>query len=783
MTVFPVFSRQIAVLWLACVCLLFMLALYQGIRFDSSIISLLPKSDQQLLAKQASDQVSQSFSNRLLILLSGSDESRVRQSVVQMADQLKSLSGIKDITWKVSAESSEQLQKELFPFRFALLDETSRQALTEGKYSLFKQKALQHLYSPISITQGSLVDDPFSLYTDLLLSRSSSLNIHLERQLLKLNQSDLPTYLLILTFDGDAFSVSLQNQVLDTIDKSIDGLSEQGIHTQLSGLILHAAAGARQASHEISTIGLGSLLGVILLMLVVFRRGKPLLLVTLPIGIAFICATAVTSLVFHKVHLITLAFGTGLIGVSIDYSLHYLCERNTLSGSQASASALRKVFPGLLLGLFSSIAAYGVLSIAPFPGLQQMSLFSVAGLVAAWLTVIVLFPILTNRDPARPIDRGGFLKSLAIGSSPRLGVMGTVIGLLLLIFAGFSLTSSRYQDDVRLLQTSPASLLAQEQKVQTLLGSYSSSQFMLLHCAELEACLKKEEGLSVALSQLKNEGVIQGFQAVSQQLPSLKKQQENLNLVQNLYQQQLKPLYQQLKLPESRYQQSFTRMKMANQPLTFEVWKNLKSSEGWRELILQHPGGYASMVRFSGVIKEDARLALQQLAGQSEEIEFVDRIDSISLLLKEYREKVMDWLLLAYILVLIVLTLRYRWQVLRVIAPPLFASIIALAIVAGLEQGVNLFHIMALVLVLGIGLDMGIFLQESGNAPQTWQAVSLSCVTSLLAFGLLSLSQTPVLYHFGLIVLIGLSLTWILAIIFSNYYSGNTLNDTASGDC
>jgi predicted exporter len=85
--------------------------------------------------------------------------------------------------------------------------------------------------------------------------------------------------------------------------------------------------------------------------------------------------------------------------------------------------------------------------------------------------------------------------------------------------------------------------------------------------------------------------------------------------------------------------------------------------------------------------------------------------------------------------------------------------------------------------VLGIGLDMGIFLQESGNAPQTWQAVSLSCVTSLLAFGLLSLSQTPVLYHFGLIVLIGLSLTWILAIIFSNYYSGNTLNDTASGDC
>ncbi|MEI8649745.1 hypothetical protein P4S73_20665 [Paraglaciecola sp. Hal342] len=74
----------------------------------------------------------------------------------------------------------------------------------------------------------------------------------------------------------------------------------------------------------------------------------------------------------------------------------------------------------------------------------------------------------------------------------------------------------------------------------------------------------------------------------------------------------------------------------------------------------------------------------------------------------------------------------------------------------------NIFHLLGLILVLGIGLDMGIFMTESTSNEQTWLAVSLSSLTSLLAFGLLAWSQTPVLHHFGLSVLIGLSVVWLL---------------------
>jgi predicted exporter len=114
-------------------------------------------------------------------------------------------------------------------------------------------------------------------------------------------------------------------------------------------------------------------------------------------------------------------------------------------------------------------------------------------------------------------------------------------------------------------------------------------------------------------------------------------------------------------------------------------------------------------------------------------------------------------------MVLFALLYRYRARVWRIVVPPLLASVLTLAILLQFEPGINLFHLLALILVLGIGLDMGIFLAETDEAPHTWLAVSLSTVTSLLAFGLLALSATPVLHHFGVTVAIGLSLVWLMA--------------------
>jgi predicted exporter len=73
--------------------------------------------------------------------------------------------------------------------------------------------------------------------------------------------------------------------------------------------------------------------------------------------------------------------------------------------------------------------------------------------------------------------------------------------------------------------------------------------------------------------------------------------------------------------------------------------------------------------------------------------------------------------------------------------------------------------------LLGVGVDYGIFFHEhlSRSEPIAWLAVGLSALSTLLSFGLLSLSQTPALQAFGLTMLIGTVTVWSIVPCFRNH--------------
>ena len=76
----------------------------------------------------------------------------------------------------------------------------------------------------------------------------------------------------------------------------------------------------------------------------------------------------------------------------------------------------------------------------------------------------------------------------------------------------------------------------------------------------------------------------------------------------------------------------------------------------------------------------------------------------------------------------------------------------------------TLFSVLALVLVLGISMDYVLFFVETRTTYRsTILAVTLSAITTLLSFGLLALSSTPVVHFFGVTLLIGILSAFILA--------------------
>ena len=697
--------KSAALGWLVVVAVIIGLALGQGPVFDSSLMSLLPESEQQPLVEAAIEQMSEDFSQRLILVVAGKNEQELREAVTGMAESLALLPEIARVYWRIDDDDVASMRDQLYPYRFSVIDAGVRRLLLEGSYQQLSDRALARLYGPLSGVGSSFVEDPFGLFFEFAGMQPGELNLRITNSLLKVTGTESPAYLLMLKLNGDPFSFELQERVLAAIAIQRSEWSAAIDDISMSGLLMHAAAGARQAKSEISTIGSGSLAGIVVLVIFVFGRFKPLLLLIFPVVIGCSFATAMLTLIFDKVHLVTFAFGAGLVGVSIDYALHFLCARRVAPAEQV----LDKILPGLVLGLFSSVIAYAAMALTPFPGLRQMAAFSVFGLWASWLT--------------------------------------------------------ETEDDIRLLQTSPASLLQQERALHQTLGINSSSRFLLVSADTLEQCLQKEEQIVNSLEGLRDEAIIGGYQALSASLPSQQRQHENVELVRQLYQQQLGSFYDSIKVSSATQADALAVFEQSVElRLSPTVWQQQISSTSGQNLLVVHDDSMAATaIRFSGELDSSAVTRLQALADSMPGVFYIDEIQNLSDLLGKYRVQVGSWVLLAYLVVLVALLLRYKSQVWRVLAPPFLASVLTLAILLQFEAGINLFHLLALILVLGIGLDMGIFMAETGETAYTWLAVSLSALTSLLAFGLLALSATPVLHHFGITVAIGLSLVWLMA--------------------
>lgn len=752
-------SKVASILWGLLVISLLFLAWQKQPAIDTSMMSLLPESQQQPLVREASAQMGQRFAERLLILISGQDKQQLQQATQTLADRFQKIPEVESVLWQIDEQQIAQSQQASDDYRYILLSEKIRSSLQNDDTDAVAKRALSMIYSPMRVGGQNLKADPFGLSSAWRTAQTPVINIEMDEQgYLRVPNDQAFTNLVIIQLKGDAFSINVQQAVLAVFDELSSSLSEQDIELLPSGLLIHADAGAQQAEKEISTIGLGSLAGILILMLWVFRSLRLVTILLLPIAVGCAVATSVALLVFERVHIVTFAFGAGLIGVAIDYALHFICER------QRHQHVLARIMPGLLLGLFSSVLAYAAQAMSPFPGLRQMAVFSAVGLVAAWLTVVIWLPRLTQKDPLAELPLAKQLAKWQSACPPMAANKKFQIVLGIVVIAAItSIWSGNTEDDIRLLQTSPATLLEQETNVQTRLGLNSSTQFLLIPCDQLEQCLQQEEAIRPWLSQQVDNGVLLNFSLLADRLPSLARQQSNADLVEKLYQAELSDLFAALKLSDAAYRQTMEIMQqgLANR-LTLQQLPN-KDFAGMlsSQIIQTEQNGLATIISLTA--SQPKQLAVQlNLNEHFPAVMLVDQVEAISSLMADYRQQIMIWVALAYLFVFVILFMRYKIAAWRIILPPMLASLFTLGILMQCLPGINLFHFMALILVLGIGLDMGIFLTETQQAANTWLAVTLSVITSLLAFGLLALSQTPVLQHFGLTVFLGLAMIWIL---------------------
>ena len=666
--------------------------------------------------------------------------------------------------------------------RHGLLAPSIHQALASKTVDEFSQLALARLYSPFDTAPGpGVLADPLGLVPAWLDARAGGWSV-VDGELMRVTD-DGHLVLLRYRIEGRAFGVDGSTPLADALasarrelDAAVSGshgVNGADIELQAVGVPLIAEAAAAQASREMSTIGLGSLLAIILIVAVCFRGPLPVVLVATSLVVGIGAAFVATHAVFGGIHVLTLVFGATLVGVAEDYGIHYFAARQG-DPARDGVAQLDRLLPGLLLALATSVLAYAAIGLAPFPGLRQMALFSAVGLMAAFLTVVCWLPLWPRRAPAPSALSRRVSASLARwprferGRS-RAAAFAVAAAVAL---AAVGLPQLRVDDSVRSLQGVPPEVMAAQMRIADLLDLPSPAQYFIVEADDVEALLQREERLTDALHRERQSGEIGGWQALSDAVPSLARQQLDAARVQPIEAAVRERLIAALggeaevstASPVSPPSSSSMNGSLPISPLTLEAWLASPLSMADRGLWLgERDGRVASLVRVSGLRPDDVpRMAAQ--AGEG--VRWVDRTADYSALLATYRSQIQTWLLIGVLAVGAALALRFGRDAWRALVPTLLAGAVALGVQGLIGEPLQLFNVLALMLLLGVGVDYGIFLVEHQDDGASWLAVSLGAVSTLLGFGLLALSQTPALHGFGLTMLVGVGAVWLLAPIF-----------------
>jgi predicted exporter len=180
---------------------------------------------------------------------------------------------------------------------------------------------------------------------------------------------------------------------------------------------------------------------------------------------------------------------------------------------------------------------------------------------------------------------------------------------------------------------------------------------------------------------------------------------------------------------------------------------------------------WLGLITLTGVQDTAALKSLALASGP--DVTLLDLKEASEQLVAGQRSRILASLVVAAILlsIVVLIALRSVARTWRVIAPMVLTTILTLGLLHGIGIALSLFHLVALILAAGLGLDYALFFERTADDPaaqrRTLHAVIVCSLSTLLVFGVLSLSSLPVLRSIGITVALGVIGNFILALVLT----------------
>lgn len=539
----------------------------------------------------------------------------------------------------------------------------------------------------------------------------------IKNDVLAAEMGDRHHVLISFSLPGDAaFDIDLLPKVLSPVVESVRRLNagSSDARISISGVPVHTLESSCDCKREITLLSVFSIAFVVLLAVRALRRPLGVVMVIVNLAVSSAAGFAALALFSDMVHLISIVFGTTLIGLVVDYSFHSFLadEKNAV-----------KVRSNLAKSLLTTLASLVPLAFSGLSVLTETALFLAVGLLAAFAVnreLIALSALKNVGGWRRPSFMNLMERSRSLDIALALLAAAALVGVF----------KADFRTEAGDLYSPSPELKAAESLFSSVSGIGDSAAMAVVEGDSLDEILAEEErhfAGSVCLSRF---------------VPSAARRESDFKIIESFYKKDGAALAETLGISG--------QLPPSPAPAKIEL-SDIPAKIAERFLVVGADSRLMSIVPSVDADAAAGAAGVKVYAPRRMLIEILNR----------YESRTMALLMLSLAILFAVMAVFYRWRAFKMMTPAVVAVGAAMAAVAFTGDNVNFFHLLAVFMIMGMSIDYTIFLAEEfrGGEP----SVVCSFLTSLAGFGALSFVSFPIVRSFGTAFAVGLPVSFFAA--------------------
>jgi predicted exporter len=745
-------------------------------QFTTDLSAFLPRNPtpaQQLLLEQIHDGLA---SRLILVGIEGADPTSQATLSKHIAHELRTNPAFVSVN-NGEPVTAEQDRAFLFNNRYLLSSTVTSERFSVEGLNLAISDSIDLLASPAGLIFKSLLPlDPTGEMVQLLgnLTRESRPQMVDNTWV----SHDGLRALLLLQTQASGDNTDAQQTAMAAIQQAFDSAPSASIGTKLlmTGPGVFSVTSRNTIKSQVSRLAIISIVLIASLLLLVYRSFSALLLGFLPVISGALAGIATVSLGFGSVHGITLGFGTALIGEAVDYSIYLFVQsdRNNSDGESWG----KRFWPTIRLGVLTSIFGFSSLLLSDFPGLAQLGLYSISGLiVAAIVTRFVLPHLLPTSLRIHDVSAIGLTLSLLVNQAAKL----RWVAVLLLIIAAMVLVQNRssiWNDKISSLSPVSQADIDLDTSLRADMGAPDVRYLVVASGSDQESVLQKSEQVSLILQKQVDLGNIASFESPSRYLPSTLQQRTRQNSLPPpaVLQTRLAQATQGLPVKPDLFVPFIDNVDLASkQPLLHaEDLAHTSMAMAVDALLIQQATHWSALLPLTapeGIYIDADQIRSALTTANLSHVLFVDMKTESDNLYSGYLNEAILLSMggLIAIIGLLLWVFRSPMHVIRVITPLAAAVITTTAGLALLGQQLIILHLIGLLLVVAVGSNYALFFNQTDKPiqPRILASMLFASLTTVAGFGVLAFSNVSILQAMGVTVAPGVILALIYSAVFA----------------